>query len=234
MRDGITQQIQDLLAAAGITTVILARLDLASGPVGLWTGSDEISITGSGDTSLDGMTFSSMAHGVTVEISDNTFSYSGSDALTMTVAVPASPSAEMAALEAFPSEYQGRDATFWRGLLIKNPLTPLAAPQWVFKRVRSGAMDKIEIRNDGSSHTISLTIESHSASISLATNATYMDQTKFDPNDRSQVFVPGLANGGMAPTNGSATSGYSYTPGSAGLGGVGDYAMSRIINKLGG
>jgi len=200
MRDNLTNTIIDAVSGTSITTALCARLDFRSETVCVWTGAHTIQPTGSGDSLLDGLTFEPLANGVVVNIGDNKFSYVGPDELNITLAVPAAPSIAMAAAEVYPNEYQTRPATIWRAILIR-PADPLAEAIWMFRRVRTGAMDKLEISNDGTNHTFSLTIESHAASISQASNSTYLDQPKFDPDDISQRWAPYIASNGLPDKN---------------------------------
>jgi hypothetical protein len=203
MRTGITTEVLNALEAAGITTALMARLDFESETVCVWTGASELTIHGSADTVLNDQTFYPLAHGIIVEIGDNSFSYSGSEALEVALGIPASPSLAIEAALVNPSEYQSRSATIWRALLIKDEWS-LAEPVWTFRRIRSGIMDLIEFSGDGQSRTFKLTIEGHAANISQATNSSYLDQPKFDPSDYSQQWAPTLANGGEAPSKASS------------------------------
>ena len=212
MRDGMTPALLDAVSAPVITSYVAARLEFANETLCVWTGGHPIQPTGSGDSLLDNNVFEPVANGVAVAIGDNTFSYSGSDEFTISLAVPASPNVTLAAAEALPAEYLTRPATIWRAILLPQP-DPLAQPVWMFRRVRSGAMDKVEIQNDGRSHNFTLTIESHQSLISNATNQTYLDQKKYDPADTSQDYAASIANGDPAPAKaavgGSSTGGYA-------------------------
>ena len=204
LRPGIDQTITNALAAAGITTCYLLRLDFQSEAVGVWTGNGSIQPTMSGDSMLDNIVFDELSQGVTTQIGDNAFSMEGSETFQISLAIPTSPSAQITAAMVHPSEFQARPATIWRGLLIR-PSNPLAAPAWVFRRIRSGAMDKIEVIFDGQSHIFTLSIESHAALISSASQSTYMDQDRFDPADTSQRYAVSIANGGLSQTDGGYT-----------------------------
>ena len=205
MRDGTTQAVLDALAADGITTALAARLDFKSESLFVWTGVGAIQPEGSGDSLLDGNRFEPLSNGVVLNVGDSSFSYSGSEALDLTLAVPSSQSTAIAAAQVFPDEYLSRPFTLWRALLKKFPTDPLAQPLWFFRRLRAGAMDKVEISNDGHQHTFRLTVESHASLISAATQQTYLDQERYDPADTSQRYAASIANGSPAPTNGGFT-----------------------------
>ncbi len=199
MRDGITTQEQAVLASPRIITAYLARLDFRSETIFMWTGMGAIQPTGSGDSLLDGNIFHPFAEGVLTDIGENSFSYTGSDELTVTLGVPTSPNATIAAAQVYPNEYQGRQATLWRALLYPNS-DPLGAPVWLFRRIRTGSMDRLEVQDNGTRHSLILTIESHQGLISNATNQTYLDQKKYDPTDTSQDYAASIANGDPAPS----------------------------------
>ena len=207
----MTPEIISAIGAPLITTALMARLEFKSETIFCWTGLGSIVPTGSGDSSLDGNTFDALAAGV-VEFGQNSFSKNGSDELTVTLAVPSTPNAAIAAASVYRSEYQARPAVLWRAL--KLPQTdPLTAPIWMFRRIRSGKMDKVEITNDGQSHNFILTIESHQANLSNASNQTYLNQKRFDPTDTSQDYAVSIANGQPAPasSNPLTSSGASNT-----------------------
>ncbi len=210
MRAGIDSAITDLLARDGVTTAMLVRLDFNTETVFLWTGASNLLVTGTGDSRLDGNTFSPVAAGNVVDISDNAFSYTGSEPMTVSLSIPASPHAAVASASNFPQEYQGLPATFWRALLEEAALPGVPA-QWRFRRVRAGTMDDLSIRHSGEAHTFSITVEAHAARISQASGRTYLDQKSFDPTDTSQDYAVAIANGKPAPS--SSTAGGTPTPG---------------------
>ena len=193
--------------AQTITTAIAARLDFKSGTEFVWTGVGSIAApANTGDTMLDGQTFHALSPEM-VELGENTFSLSGSGELTIALNIPADPNVTLAAAQVYPNEYQARPAILWRAVkLVTND--PLAPPQWYFRRIRSGSMDRLEIQNDGMSHKFILTIESHSGRITNASNQTYLNQRSYDPNDASQDFALSIANGDPAPTRASSSGVY--------------------------
>lgn len=198
MRPGTTTALTDALEAPQIVTALLCRLDLQNGPAFLWTGSHPIQVSGSGDSLLDGNIFDPLVHGLALQIGDNSFSYTGSDPLTISLAIPSDVSEEISIASVYPEEWRARPATFWRALMVPSP-DPLGEPGWLFRRVRTGAMDKLEIQADGFSRTFNLTIEGHASLISTATGSTYLDQKRFDPADTSQDFAVAIGNGDPAP-----------------------------------
>ena len=230
MRPGMSPEIVGAVTAPSITTAIAARLDFKNAPVFVWTGIHAIQPTSSGDSLLDGNTFEPLANGVVVDIGENTFSMNGSDELSISLNVPSAPSIEIAAAQVYPDEYRSRPAVLWRAIKLETG-NPLAAPVWMFRRIRSGAMDKVEVQADGMSHKFMLTIESHSGKISNATNQTYLNQRQYDPNDASQDYSVSIANGDPAPTK--ANTAGVYTPSNyGGYYGGGGYGGYRYNNQL--
>ncbi len=224
MRPGTDQTITDALKAAGIVTAYLIRLDFSSEIACIWTGAGSITVAGSTDSLLNNRTFDAMANGQAIAIGDNAFGAQGSEAFQLSVALPSSPTAALAAAQVYPTEYRGRLATIWRGLLIRDASNVLAQPIWQFRRIRAGAMDKFSVSNDGTTHTLTLNIESHAASISQATNANYLDQPKYDPADTSQNYAVSIATGGQAPTSSS----YGQTNVGGGGGGSFDFGGQNM------
>ena len=205
MRFGTDTALVAALEAAGITTAIMASLEFKTETVNVWTGSHQLEVQGSTDSVLNGKKFEPLIHGVVLNIGDNSFSMSGSDPLEITLAIPSAPSQAISAASVYADEYQSRNATLWRAIMIASPV-PGAPATWAFRRVRSGAMDTVKISNDGLSHTFTLAIEGHASLISAATGSSYLDQKRFDPADASQDYTVSCANGDPAPSKMPTTS----------------------------
>lgn len=199
MRDGVTQDWLDALAAKGIRTALMGSFDFATGCVNVWTGWTAIQPIGSGDTMLDGIRFEPLQEGVPVAVGENTYSYSGSDEMTVTLAVASVPTDAMIAASLDPDEYRGRTAIIWRALMVTLPNATQPA-EWAFRRVRAGAMDKVVMSNNGQERLFTLTIEAHQSMITKASGSNYLDQPRFDPTDTSQDYAVSIANSPKAPT----------------------------------
>lgn len=199
MRDGNTPQLEGAVSAPSITTYIAARLEFKSETLFVWTGINAIQVKGQGDWRLDGNTFDPLVNGVVVDIGENTFTMNGSNELQIALNIPSDATIAIAASQTYPNEYQSRPATFWRAIKVSSG-DPLAEPVFIFRPIRTGRMDKVEIQADGSSHKFLLTIESHQSFISNASNQTYLNQRDYDTNDSSQDYAPSIANGDPAPS----------------------------------
>lgn len=208
MSRGLSSAWTDALQSQlGITTGYLVSFDFLSGPVHVCTLPMAITPAGSGDTLLDGVTFQPISNGVAVAVGDNSFSYLGSEALSLTLAIPDTPTDTMVAAAISADEYQTRTAVVWRAIIV-TPAGATSAAEWNFRRVRAGSMDELVIKNDGQQHTLALTIEGHAGMISNASGSTYLDQkTKFDEVDTSQDYAASLANSRGAPAASAAGGG---------------------------
>lgn len=178
----------------GITTAVLMRADFLSGPCFIWTGQYSFTPTGYSDALLVGNQFDPLATGVPLEISENSFSFTGSDTLQISLGVsdPLPVVLSEAALHA--TEYKSRRFVMWRAVQFASP--ELGTPAvWLIERTRLGSMDELEIRRGGGSATFVLTVESHASRISAASQSLWLDQKKIDPNDTSQDFVSSITNG---------------------------------------
>ena len=203
MRVGMNSEVLAALAAKGITTAILGRLDFKSETICVWTGAESLTVQGSADSLLNNQIFEPLVHGVVLDIGENNMSMSGSDALKIALGIPNDPSVAVSAAMVYPDEYQARQATLWRAIMIASP-TPGAPATWAFRRIRTGRMDTLEISDDGSSRKFVLGIEGHAGLISGATNQTYQTQKSLDASDTSQDYVLSCANGQPAPTKAPA------------------------------
>ena len=230
MRNDMTPDLIAYVSQYVVTTALAVRLDFESEPVFVWTGIHPIAVSGSGDPDLDGNTFETLANGVAGDIGENTFSYSGSTEMTVSLGVPADPGIAMTAASIYRSEYLARSAILWRAVLYR-PTDPLGEPTWVWRRIRTGKMDKLEITNDGSQHNFILTIEAHQANISNASNQTYLNQRYYDPSDSSQDYSTSIANGKPAVSSYNE----AYTGASSGSSAFDEiFPQGGLLNKLSG
>jgi len=198
MRDGITGPWLDALEAEGIRTAIMGFLDFKTEPARLWTGWTALQPMGSGDIYLDNYVFDPIAEGIPIQIGENAFTYQGSEQLSLALAVPQTAPDSLVAASLDSTEYKGRKAILWRALMISAPNATTPAV-WAFRRIRSGIMDKLSVSYDGQQRLFTLTIESHSASITNASASTYLDQPLFDPLDTSQAYAVSIANDPRVP-----------------------------------
>lgn len=203
MRPGVNGEWIAALEARGIRTALLGWFNFKSEPVAVWTGWTSIMPMGTGDSLLDGITFEPIANGVPVQIGDNSFNYSGSEELEISLALPSFPPEELVAASLDPEEYQGRTAIMWRALMVTMPSATTPA-EWAFRRVRAGTLDNLRITNDGEEHRFTISIEAHQSMITNATASSYLDQPRLDPADQSQNYAVSIANNPRTPGRASS------------------------------
>lgn len=212
MRAGVDQGWLDALAKDGIQTALMARFDFQSETICAWTGSFSLQVTGHPDPLLNNQEFHPIANGIIVEVGENAYSYSGSESFEVALAIPDSPPQALANAAVYEAEYMARPATIWRAVMITSP--GLGTPsQWLFRRIRAGQMDSLEINSGANGTSYKLTIEAYAAAATATTQSTYSDQKRFDANDTSQDYMASAKNGSPGNLNGGSGGRY---PGLAG------------------
>lgn len=186
------------------------RLDIKDDPVEVWTGLQPYAPSGTGDASLDGITFDPV--GAVGQISALVDSAEGSQTLALDL-----PGIDLQsdALKQFVWDartWQFRSAWVWLALLNES-----GAVQGRPIRFKTGRMDNIYVRSSEGEGLLTCEIESHQAYAGEALTSRYSEQKEIDSTDTSQDYVHALAN--MQPNLGVAPS-YGYYGGSGGGGGV--------------
>jgi len=206
------------LQADIIKPVFYAFLDIAGGQVRCNTSGADVVPSGTGDTDLDGKTFTGI-NAAFIDIGEVSYRQGGSESVTATLSgIPEVDSASLALL-ANPANWRGRDARLWR--VIRNAAN---VQQGGFHAYYTGRMTGLEHSADENGQTITVTIESYLAVFSEASNRTYLSQDQFDSGDLSARAAVAIANGNY--TGAVTNSGYSgevggYSPGIANLFGGG-------------
>lgn len=206
MKPGLSSAWVDALEAAGIRTHWLVRLDFRGETALVWTGPEPLGVMDTGDVELDGRVFQPLDPGIPISLGESSFSYQGSQPLTLACAIKAQPDETLAHAAVDRDEYQGRMAFVWRALLIAPP-GPGVPPTWAFRQLRVGSMDEVIVRNSGAGgeHTFSLTIGGHATLMSQASQASWLDQRRFDSADSSQDYAVSIQNGRPMPAAPSHT-----------------------------
>lgn len=187
MSRGLDPTLNTALEQAAIRPVWIIRLDIVDDPVQVWTGKGDLVVTGSGDTALDGYTFTGMGNIGDIGAMQDTDK--GSDSLKLKLPGVQTDEYLLQQVIAIPKVWQFRQAWVWFGLLdstnniVINPF-----------RVKTGRLDHMVLSEDGETGTISVVIESHQAFISRALGTAYSEQKEIDPTDTSQDYIHDLAN----------------------------------------
>lgn len=206
------------LQAEVIKPVFYAFLDIDGGQVRCNTSGADVTPSGTGDTDLDGQTFTGI-NGAFIDIGEVAYRQGGSESVTATLSGIPELDAVTIALLADPANWRGRDARLWR--VIRNAAN---IQQGGFHAYYTGRMTGLEHSADENGQTISVTIESYLAVFSEASNRTYLSQDQYDSGDLSARAAVAIANGNY--TGAVTNSGYSgevggYSPGIANLFGGG-------------
>lgn len=211
----------DALGAQVVRPPFLAYLDIVGDPLRATTWETSIGLTGTGDPDLDDQTFSAVNPSF-VDIGSVVRATGGSDAVTLSLSGIVGPDSALLDLLGDPGKWKGRLARLWFMLLDENH----NRIGGVFPYY-TGRMMGMSIKGSAASQTVELTVESYLASLTAASNRTYLDQHDYDGNDSSAGLTIAVANGAKA---GSITSGMTVTTG--GIGGSIGAIAGKMISKL--
>ena len=189
------QAAQDALAADVRRSVTFCFLDLADGPVRVTNAPYNFTFSGTGDEDLDGFTFSAVDPRM-VSVGTVKAAEGGSDTLMLTLSGLAGVDDELMTQLGDRTNFIGRDCRLWRAMLNPEDLTQVGA-LWSYY---TGYMSVPRVVGDRSSQTIQLSVESYLAFFGQASNRTYIDQSSFDPGDRSAEVAIATANGASRRT----------------------------------
>lgn len=199
-----------------IRPVWILRLDIEGDPVYIWTGAGDLTITGSGDSALDGYTFVGVGNIGDIGVIQDT--QKGSNALKLKLPGVELDKYLLDQIVNLKRVWQFRDAWVWFGLLdssqsiVINPF-----------RIKTGRMDSLTITDDGKEGTVSLVIESHQAYTGRALGTSYSEQKELDATDTSQDYIHDLAN--KQPSIGES----SQSSGGGGGGALGGKEIDYVL-----
>lgn len=213
------------LAALGAQVVrppFLAYLDIVGDQIRATTWEAPITITGSGDADLDGHQFLTVNPDF-VDIGAVELSTGGSNSVVLTLSGIVGPDSDLLDLLADQTKWKGRIARLWFILLDENHNRIGAVFPYY-----TGRMIGISIKGSASSQTVELTLETYLASLSSASNRSYLDQADFDPGDTSAGLTIAVANGATTAT---ATSNLSVGGGGSFASTSGDGYLGRMVQN---
>lgn len=170
--------------------VFFAWLDIAGDPVRANTSGRNITPSGTGDPDLDGFEFLGIS-GDLVDISPVRYRDGGSETVTAELSGIPGIDDDTLALLADRSNWQGRDARLWR--IVRNAAK---VRQGGYHAYYTGKM--VALSHGGSPEDgirLSVTIESYLSVFSDASNRSYLDQERYDPDDLSARAAIAIANG---------------------------------------
>ncbi|WP_298810627.1 hypothetical protein [uncultured Sphingomonas sp.] len=183
------------LAARLRHPVTFCFLDIRDEPVRVTNAPYAFTFANTGDVDLDGFTFEEVDPRVvsvgTVKARDG-----GSDTLALELSGLPGVDAELIEQIGTRANWQGRDARLWKAMLDPEDPTRILS-LWSYY---TGYMAVPRIGGDRSSQTITLEVETYLAFFGQASNRTYLDQSSFDPGDRSAELSIAIANGASKRT----------------------------------
>lgn len=195
------------LTKATFQVAWLAWLDFDGDPVRACTAPRTIIFgTGTGDSDLDGQTFTSVDPTM-VSVTDVKNAEGGADTVSFTMSGITGPDTDLLNMIGNPALWRGRTARLWALIYDETGVQKGAA--WA---VYTGRMSAVQIVGDPSGQTVKVDVESYLASFKKASGRTYLDQASFDATDTTAKLKIGLANGAVKGVSDGAPSGVAYDP----------------------
>lgn len=201
------------LDAPVIKPVWFAFLDVNGDPVRCNTSGASYLVDGTGDPDLDGQTFTGIG-GDLVDISPVAVREGGSERVTAQLSGLPPLDDDILELLDNPTNWQGRVARLWR--TIRNAANE---QEGGFQAYYTGYMTALDFAGDENGGIIRVTIETYLAAFGQASNRTYLDQERYDPDDLSARASIAIANGLTQNPGAIIGGGYGYGSGGSGGGG---------------
>lgn len=192
-------------------------LDFSGDPVRVTTAPYSVTFGASetGDAELDGFTYSAIVPEL-ISVSEVQHKEDGSETVTASLSGLATVDTTLLNVIGDRTLWRGRAASLW--LMLYDTSYARIGGVW---RYYTGRMMAAPHRGDGEAQTIDVVIEGYLASLSQASNRTYLDQAYFDSGDLS-------AAASIAIANGSHNGGNAGFLGSVGMTGGGSWAARNL------
>lgn len=168
----------------------LIWLDIAEEPVWVTDAPYSLQIVGTGDEDLDGKTFSAVDPRF-IAVGPVKQKETGTDTVTLKLSGLPSIDDELMTTIGNKANWQGRDVRLWRAMLNPENLQRVGTI-WAY---HTGFMNVPKITGDSTSQMILLETESYFGLLGQASGGNYLQQSLFDPGDRSADLAIALANG---------------------------------------
>jgi hypothetical protein len=184
----------DTTASAALDEEIIhdiwfAYLDVEDDPIRVTTAGYSITLTGTGDTDLDGHTFTAVDPTV-LDISEVTHREGGSETVYATLSGILELDADVLNAIGDRTKWQGRVARLWMG--VRNADGSFAGALVPYY---TGYMMLPEIQLSPEQQVISMAIENYLALLNAPSNRSYLSQDRYDPADQSAKATLGAVNG---------------------------------------
>jgi len=196
------------LDADYLKPAFVCYLDILGEPIRATTWPADLTFSGTGDPDLDGNTFEAI-RGDVVKVGEVRNQEGGAETLTISLSGLILPDNDLLNALNDEANWRGRVIRLWQAIYNENDVQ-----QGAYWNYYTGRMVDIPIVGDVGEQTIELQCESYLASLTSASNRTYLDQEEFDPLDFSAAAAIAIANG----TGGNGLSGgYGGVPGGGGV-----------------
>jgi len=179
----------DMLGREVVRPPFLAWLDIVDDPIRATTWEVSLRLSGTGDPDLDGQLFSAISPELG-SVSGVKRATGGSDTVTATLSGIVGPNSDLLNILADETKWKGRLARLWF-LTLNSAGDRVGAVVPYY----TGRMVGFVITGSADQQTAKITIESYLASLTAASNRTYLDQADFVPNDTSASLTLAVANG---------------------------------------
>lgn len=178
-----------------IRPVWMAFLDFDNEPTRVNTSGASIAFSATGNPDLDGFTFDGIS-GDVVDIGPVSSGESGTESITATLSGLDGLDADMLAEIEDATHWQGRTFQLWR--IIRNAAN---VQQGGVQHFYTGYMTDLEVMGSPEGQSIRVTVEGYVSAFSAPSYRSYLDQTRYDPDDQSARAAIAIANGNGAPMN---------------------------------
>lgn len=172
-----------------VRPAFLVWLDFVGDPVRSTTWIADITLAGTGDADLDGYTFDALDPDL-VSISDAINREGGSETVTARLSGLVGPNTDLLNIIGDVSKWRGRDARLW--CIVHDEQYMRQGAVWAYY---TGRMVSARIGGSADDQFVEVGIESYLATLTQASNRTYLDQAYFDPGDLSAECAISIANG---------------------------------------
>lgn len=178
-----------MLGADVVRPPFLAWLDIVGDPVRATTWETSLRLTGTGDPDLDGQLYSAVSP-VMGSISGVKRATGGTETVTATLSGIVGPNSDLLNILGDETKWKGRLARLWFLTLNEaGDRVGAVVPYY------TGRMVGFSISGSATMQTAKITIESYLASLTAASNRTYLDQGDFVTGDSSASLTLAVANG---------------------------------------
>lgn len=178
-----------MLGADVVRPPFLAWLDIVGDPVRATTWETSLRLTGTGDPDLDGLLYSAVSP-VMGSISGVKRATGGAETVTATLSGIVGPNSDLLNILGDETKWKGRLARLWFLTLNEaGDRVGAVVPYY------TGRMVGFSISGSAIMQTAKITIESYLASLTAASNRTYLDQGDFVTGDSSASLTLAVANG---------------------------------------